>query len=187
MSNAKRYRRRHDDVQAFALALTRLLDVCQSGGGDPLGVFYPSWTPKPGREADAARLAAEVDRVAGRAAVALGHEFFIDWKPRGTMQTQRVNPAAGWRTILDSDPSFPVDAIFAVCNQAVGVLDLLATEAEEHEKSLAGKIERVIGVHRKPRRESVNGGHLRSAFIASIVSIPSLLVVAYLVFRFGWV
>ena len=101
------------------------------------------------------------------------------------MQTQRVNPAAGWRTILDSDPSFPVDAIFAVCNQAVGVLDLLATEAEEHEKSLAGKIERVVGVHRKPRRES-GGGGLRGAFVASIVSIPSLLVVAYLVFRFGW-
>lgn len=187
MSNAKRYRRRHDNVQAFSLALARFLDVCESREGDALGIFYSSWTPQPGREAEAARLAAEVDRVAGRAAVALGHEFFIDWKPRGTMQTQRVNPAAGWRTILDLDPSFPAEAIFAVCNQALGVLDMQATEAEEHEKSLAGKIERLIGIRRKPRRESESGGQLRSTFIASIVSIPSLLAVAYLVFRFGWV
>jgi len=190
MSNAKRYRRRHDDVQAFALALARFLDVCQSSGGDPLGVFYPSWTPKPGREAEATRLASEVDRVAGRAAVALGYEFFIDWKPRGTMKTQRVNPAAGWRTILDTDPFFPVDAIFAVCNQALGVLDMRATEAEEDEKSLAGKVGRVAGVRRKrqpARKGESGGGPLRSAFIASIASIPSLLVVAYLVFRFGWV
>ena len=187
MSKAKTYRRRLDDVQAFAAAFSSLLDVCEASVSDGWGMFYPSWTPRPGREQDAARLAAEVDRASGRAAIGLGHEFFIDWKPRGTFQTQRLNPAAGWRVILDHDPPFPADAIFAVCNQAIGVLEARTTEAEEHEHSLVGRLERITGTARRNRRrQGVSGGHLRTALLASIVGIPSTLLVAYIVFRFGW-
>ena len=100
-------------------------------------------------------------------------------------QTQPVSPASGWRTILDHDPNFTVDVIFAVCNQAIGVLDAKATEAEEHEKTLAGKVERVTRRRRRslPRSES---GHLRTAFIASIVGIPAALVVAFIAYLLGW-
>jgi hypothetical protein len=181
MPNPKTYRRRHDDIQAFAAALNRFLDVCEPSESNEFLTIYPSWTPKPGRTADAAQLAAEVDRASGRAAVALGGEFFIDWKPRGTFQTQRVNPAAMWRTILDSDPAFPVDAIFAVCNQALGVLDMRATEAEEHARSLAGKVERITGSTRR------SGEHVSGLVIAFVIALVAALVAAYLAFRFGWV
>lgn len=185
MSDARTYRRRYDDVQAFLAALAHLLDACESSGNDAFGVSYPTWTPKPGREAEAARRAAEVDRAAGRAALALGREFFIEWKPRGTFQTQPVSPASGWRTILEYDPNFTVDVIFAVCNQALGVLEARAIEAEEHEQSLAGKVERVTRA-RRSRQPKEPDGHVRRALIASLVGIPSALLVAYLVYRFGW-
>jgi hypothetical protein len=68
-------------VQAFAAALGRFLDACEPSGSDAFLTIYPTWTPKPGRETEAARLAAEVDHASGRAAVALGGEFFIDWTP----------------------------------------------------------------------------------------------------------
>ena len=72
MTNATTYRRRHDDIQTFAAALSRLLAVCDASESDAFLTIYPSWTPKPGREAEAARLVSEVDRASGRAAVALG-------------------------------------------------------------------------------------------------------------------
>lgn len=186
MSNSKTYRRRHDDVQAFAAALSRFLDVCQPSESNAFLTIYPTWTPKPGRETEAVRLAAEVDHASGRAAVALGGEFFIDWKPRGTFQTQRVSPAAMWRTILDSDPAFPADAIFAVCNQALGVLDMRATEAEAHERSFAGRVARAFGRRGQRRRVGEGGTPIRTAFVVSLVGIPAALLVAYLVYAFGW-
>jgi hypothetical protein len=182
MANAKTYRRRHDDIEAFADALTRFLAVCDPSESSAFLTIYPSWTPKPGREAEAARLAAEVDRASGRAAVALSGEFFIDWTPRGSSHEKRVSPAAMWRTIIDSDPAFPADAIFAVCNQALGVLDMRATEAEEREHSLGGRIERITRLGRHPQSH----GHLGKEVIRWLVGLASALVVAYLVYRFGW-
>jgi len=185
MSTSKTYRRRYDDVQAFVTALSRFLEVCESTGPDYFGVSNPVWTPKAGQEAEASRRAAQVDRVAGRAAQALGHEFFIEWKPRGTFQTQPVSPATAWRTIIDHDPAFTVDVIFAVCNQALGVLEARATDAEERERSLAGKVERVTG---RTEQTTVRGeGHLRPAITSALLGIPAALVVAFLAHHFGWV
>jgi hypothetical protein len=178
VSDAKTYRRRHDDVVAFVEALNRFLSVCE-----PHAQFSanPTWAPRHGQGAEAARLAGEVDRVAGRAALALGTDFFIEWKPRGTFQTQPVSPASGWRTILDYDPNFTVDVIFAVCNQAIGVLEAKAMEAEEHEHSLAGKVERVAG------RERSASGHLSGVVLGFVVALAAGLVAAYVAFRLGWV
>jgi hypothetical protein len=60
----------------------------------------------------------------------------LNWKPRGAFawQTQPVNPAAAWATILSPDPVFGPDVIFARCAQAPGVLDHAAEEAEERER-----------------------------------------------------
>jgi hypothetical protein len=184
VAQSKTFRRRQQDIVAFAEALARFLDVC-APQHEPFG-GYPTWAPQPGQEAEAAQRAAEVDRTAGRAALAFGREFYIDWKPRGTFQTQPVSPATRWRTILDRDPDFGVDVIFTVSNQAIGALDVWADEADEHEQSLAGKIERITGRSRRgsSRTES---GHLRSGFIAATLGIPPALVVAYLAHRFGWV
>jgi hypothetical protein len=126
VGDAKRYRKRRDDVIAFGRALRRFLDVCEGGEEEAfLGIVMPV-RPRPGQKDEAARLAVEVDQLSGRAALAFGGQHFIDWSPRGTMQTVRVNPAVQWRTILDFDPRFPPSAILAVCNQAVGVLEAQA-------------------------------------------------------------
>ena len=131
MTDSNIYRRRIADIEAFLNALNAFLAVCDREPDDYFGVSNPRWWPKPGREAEAAQLAAQVDRVSGRAAQAFGTDFWIDWKPRGTMQTQRVNPAYRWRSILDEDPDLTVDIIFSVSNQAIGALDLWAEQASE--------------------------------------------------------
>jgi hypothetical protein len=178
VANSKTLRRRQQEIAAFGEALTRLLDVCEPH--ERLAAF-PTWAARPGQEPEASRRTAELDRVAGRAAQAFGTDFFIEWKPRGTWQTQPVSPAMGWRTIFDYDPNFGVDVIFAVCHQAIGAIDARATEAEEHEQSLAGKVERVIG------REPSGSGHVRGIAVGFVVALIAALVAAYLAFRFGWV
>jgi hypothetical protein len=182
-TQSKTYRRRQQDIAAFAEALSRFLDVCEaheSFAGNP------TWAPRPGQEAEAGRRAAELDVIAGRAASAFGSEYVINWSPRGTFQEYPVNPATGWATILDRDPNFTVDVIFSVCRQAVGSLDARAIEAEEHEQSLAGKVERITGSNRRSLSRNASGG-IRGAFVAFIVGVPATLVGAYLAFRFGWV
>jgi hypothetical protein len=183
VTDSKRYRKRRDDIAAFMNALTRFLSVCQ--GGEETYVAYETVTPLPGKESEATRLAAEVDRLSGRAAFALGSQFFIEWKPRGTFQTVRVNPAAQWRTILEYDPRFPPEAIFAVCNQAVGLLEAWASDAEKHEQTFTGKVERVTRWMR-PHLPRDHGGNVRTALIASIVGIPAALLVAYVAYLLGW-
>jgi hypothetical protein len=183
VSKSKTYRRRQHDVAAFTEALSRLLNVCDA---QEALAANPRWAARPGQEAEAGRLAAQVDLLAGRAALALGTDFYVNWKPRGTWQTQPVSPATAWRTLFDSDPMFTADVIFAVCHEAIGVLDARATEAEEHEGSFKGKLERVTGRNRRSlaRKES---GQLRRAFVAFVVGIPAALVAAYIAFRLGWV
>lgn len=173
MTRVATLRRRQQHIADFAESLARLLDVLEPGEGSFGG--YPSWTPKRGYEQEAARRAAEVDRLSGSAALALTSiGVVIDWKPRGTMQTRPVNPAGAWRTILDQDPMFPPDMILGVCNQAIGALDAVAADAHE-EGSLRG-------VSR--RRQNDGGGH--GLVLALIVAVAAGLLVAYLTYFFGW-
>jgi hypothetical protein len=181
---SKTYRQRQRDIADFAAALTRLLDVCEQHGSL---ASFPTWAPQPGHESEAAQLAATVDVAAGRAALAFGSDFYIDWKPRGTWQTQPVSPASGWRTILDSDPHFDVQTILAVCNQAIGALDAAARQAEEHEQSLAGKLGWVTGRSRGGGSGSSSAGGPQGFVVAFAVALVAALVAAYLAFRFGWV
>jgi hypothetical protein len=96
----------------------------------------------------------------------------------------RVNPAVQWRTILDFDPRFPPTAILAVCNQAIGVLEAQAEDAEEHEQSLAAKVEGITRIAPGLPRDGT--GHLRTTFLASIVGIPAALAVAFIAYLLGW-
>jgi hypothetical protein len=181
MKKSERFRQRQHDVAAFAAALQRLLEVCDA---EPSLAGYPTWHAKEGYENAAAQRAAEVDRLAGRAAIGLGHEFFIEWKPRGTWQTQPVNPASGWRTIFDWDPNFDAGTIFAVCNQAIGALDAWASEAEEDEQSVGGKIRALRGDRpARPRRDH----HVVGWVLGVTGAVIAGLVVAYLAHHFHWV
>jgi hypothetical protein len=172
-------RRRQQQIAEFAAGLVRLLDVVAPDGGSFSG--YPSWAPQQGYAQEAGRRAAEVDRFAGGAALALSSVgAIIEWKPRGTMQTRPINPASAWRTILDGDPMFPPDMILSVCNQAIGALDAVATEAEEREASLGRKLARVLPGSRGRKGD----GH--GILVAIVVTVAGGLIVTYLAFRLGW-
>jgi hypothetical protein len=173
---AEQFRQYQRDVESFVDTLGRFLAVMQQV---PSGWANAStWTPKPGREREAAQLRGAVDRVAGRAAHALvAAGSFVEWKPRGTMQTQPVSPAQAWATILDPDPMFGVDVILACCNQALGTLDMKAERAE------AGRD------RRSPRSRTASvpvWRHLSTLAKALVTTVGAGLVVAYLSFRFGW-
>jgi hypothetical protein len=77
-----------------------------------------------------------------------------------------------------------VDVIFSVCNQAIGALDAWATYAEEHERSLAGRIGRFIP--RLPRAAHTESGSVRTAFIASVVGIPAAVAAGLITYLLGW-
>jgi hypothetical protein len=123
------------DVDAFATALHRFLSVMEAQHNGFLYDSGATWVPRPGQEGEAARLKAEVDRLSGRAAYAFAAAgSHGEWKPRGTMQWQPVNPAAGWLTILEGDPRFDAETIFSCCSQALGILEMKAEAAVEYER-----------------------------------------------------
>jgi hypothetical protein len=135
MSTSETYRRYARELQAFGDALQQLLDVMeQTEGLDFIG--YPGmWVPRPGHEAEAGRRRAAVDVLTGRAAYAVNASgVHVQWKPSGTFQTVAINPAAEWSTIIQEDPRFDVDTIFACIRQALGILEMKAEEAEERER-----------------------------------------------------
>lgn len=142
----------------------------------------PTWVPQPGREAEASQLRFEVDRVAGRAAYGLAVAgSYIDWKPRGTMQFQRVGPAQAWATILDRDPMFDAETILACCSQAIGVLEMKAEYAEEQEsrpvRRFVGRTARLTGSGLKP---------VAKWTARAVGTIVLALVIAGMTYWLGW-
>lgn len=134
MTSSATLRTRRADLVAFVDALTHLLTTLQ-----PVQQTFsgpPTWVPRQGIEAEAARLRFDVEKVAGRAAYAFAEAgSFIEWKPRGTWQTQPVNPAQAWNTILTDDPIVPLDVIMACAEQATGILEMKVEAAEEEERN----------------------------------------------------
>jgi hypothetical protein len=135
MSSAETLRKRQSDLEAFQVALQRFLEVMEPHHNGLLYDSAATWVPRPGQETEAVRRKADVDRVAGRAAYAFAAAgSFVAWKPRGTFQTVPVNPATEWATILERDPRFDVETIFACCSQSFGLLEMKIEEAEEYER-----------------------------------------------------
>ena len=176
------YERNANDLHAFGDALRTLLQVMDQHEK----IFgETSWVPKKGREGEASSRAAEVDVLSGPAAHALDAAgIFIEWSPRGTMATTTLNPAVRWRTILTDDPNFPADAIFACCNQALGILRMRHRDAVEHERSVKAKVEPILGAWRN-RRRGEPGRH--GPIIATAVLTSVTTVAAWLITRMGWV
>ncbi len=137
------------------------------------------YAPRRGMEAEATRLRFDVDRIAGRAAYAFSEAgSFVSWKPRGTMQTQPVNPATAWATVVSDDPMFGLDVLMACCSQALGILEMKAEAAEEEER------------HPTPRPPASVHRHVptwvaRAAWW-TVGSVGTALLVAYLTYRLGW-
>ncbi len=121
MVRSQALRRHRADVEVFARALGSLCEVLEQ---EPTFNGDGTWYPRKGEETEAGERAREVDRLSGRAAYGFAAAgSFVEWKPRGTWNTQPVNPATTWRTIIDSDPMFPPGVIFACCDQATGILE----------------------------------------------------------------
>jgi hypothetical protein len=152
VTSSVKLRKRLADLTAFVNALNELLEVTE-----PMQVTYSgpaTFVPRNGMEGEASRRRLEVDRAAGRAAYAFAEAgSIIDWKPRGTMQTQPVNPATIWATILDGDPIVPVSLIFSCAAQATGVLEMKIESAEEEERN--PRRERTTRTERAPSGGSV--------------------------------
>jgi hypothetical protein len=173
-------RKRQADLRAFVEALGRFLATMERH--ETTFLTESSWTPRPGQEAEATRLRLEVDRLAGRAAYAIHQAgVFVDWKPRGTFQTQPVNPAIEWGTILDWDPKFPVDAILSCAATADGILDMQIEVAEGRESRP------LYGLRSRLPRPSVEWARSHARGIVGwAAGVAGLLVVAFLTDWFGW-
>lgn len=146
MTSSATFRKRRADLEAFLAALDRFLSVMEAQPKGFLDDSGATWAPRPGQEMEAARLKVDVDRLAGRAAYAFAAAgSFVDWKPRGTLQRQPVNPATAWATILDWDPMFDSGTIYACGAQALGLLEMKAEEAEEYERQKVRRALRWVG------------------------------------------
>lgn len=132
---ADQYRRAADDLSAFLQAFDRLVGELQ-----PVGYgHFLSWQPKPGHEAQASRLTAEVASLAGAAAEAfVVSGQHIEYKPPGTMQTQPVNPALVWSTMFDTLPMLDPPLMAVVGGQALGYLNHRHREQAARQKGLIG-------------------------------------------------
>jgi hypothetical protein len=190
--SSETYRRYARDLSAFSTALHEFLSVMQQGGsapdsqsgwvpvwqGGPLNDSPTPWTPQPGREAEAAERKMKVDWLSGKAAYAFAAAgSFIEWKPRGTWQTQPVNPATEWATILDWDPRFDAGTIFACATQALGILEMKAEAVEEYERHKVRRAVRWVG--------RLTGSGLRPAARWS-VRLAAPIATAGIVYFLGW-
>lgn len=102
---------------------------------------FPHWTPKPGREVQAERLAAKVTRLAGPAAEALALSgSSLDYKPSGTWETQAVNPILVWSTMLTNEAMLDPHLMSVVCGQGLGLLENWREEQAAREKGFVGAI-----------------------------------------------
>lgn len=137
---------------------------------------------RPGQEAEAAQLRFEVDRQAGRAAHALAAAgSYVEWKPRGTFQTQPVNPAVAWSTILAPDPMFGPDVILACCSQALGILDMQAEAAEEDESKPLHRVRAGL--------PDVPGGWVRRhawPAVRWVGGVTATVIAGFLIYVLGW-
>jgi hypothetical protein len=178
VTSLAKLRTRLADLTAFVDALNALLEVCE-----PRQMTYSgpaTFVPKEGQESEAIRRRFEVDRIAGRAAYAYAEAgSIIDWKPRGTMQTQPVNPATVWGTILDPDPIVPVSLILACAAQATGILEMRIEQAEEEERNPPPP------PPRPPRQSRLRWSHL-APVVKWVGGIAGAVIVAGLTYLLGW-
>lgn len=143
---------------------------------------FPRWAPKAGHEAQADRLAAKLTRLAGPAAEALALSgSYLDYKPPGTWETERVNPILVWSTMLTDKAMLDPHLMSVVCGQGLGLIENWRDEQAAREKGFIGAIAwfvtlapRVRQAAGLPRRSA------RGAVVTTIVAAVQGLLVAAL-------
>lgn len=187
MANAKQLKQHITDIQLFGGALTSLLDLLEQ---EPSFNGDGRWWPKGGNAALAASRAQDVDRLAGRAAYAFAEAgSIIEWKPRGVPPgiTRPVNPAIAWRTIIDVDPMFPPSVILACCDQALGILEMKAEQAEAREGTLGAKVDSALNAWERVRGGRGEPGRYGPIILTAVLSVLGTLFTAWVTFKLGWI
>lgn len=163
-------RRRIQALTEFHNSIAALLEISDVNPNAWAG--QPAIAPKPGRESDWRQAKANVDRVAPKAARSFETAgMFVEWKPPGTWNTYRINPAVQWGTILEPDPRFGVDVLEACINQTLGAL-----EDRLHDPA----------TRLRPSLPSIQGRHV-SAVFKWIAGIGAAVVAAGIAAWLGWV
>jgi hypothetical protein len=157
---------------------------------------YPRWTPKPGRQAEAERLAATVARLAGPAAEALNLSgSLFNYKPPGTWQTQPANPALLWSTMLTDDAMLDPQLMEVACAQGLGLLENRRDEQAAREKGVVGAIAWFLTLAPRVREAAGLPRHTaRGNLVTGAVALVQTILVAVvggalaagLAHAFGW-
>jgi hypothetical protein len=138
MTRADEYQRAAKNLSDFLVAFDQLMKDLEPVSNGFMGT---RWRPKPDHRSDAEKHAGEVARLVGPAAEAFDLSgSWIDHKPRGTMQTQPVNPALAWSTIFDEDPMFEPSLIAVVGRQALSLLEHTGREQAARQRGLIGAL-----------------------------------------------
>lgn len=195
MQRSTELRLRIEALDSFQVALGELLSVVRFQF-DSWGLDQ-GWEVADGQEARAGRLKAEVDTLAGPAAISFAEAGVImSISPPGTTAyTDQINPAQAWGTIFKRSPMFSPDDLMGCCHQASGILRQMHTEAVEREKGIVGWIARFVRLPQRIREAAgvapgTFGGRTATGFgvflQAVLVTIVGGLTVAGLVAAFGW-
>jgi hypothetical protein len=103
---------------------------------------YPQrWRVKPGHESRIDSIVPRVAALSGPAAYAFDAAgVYVDYKPAGTRQTQPVNPAVPWSTILDGEPMVEPLLMYTTGQQALGLLENARNIQAERERGFIGEV-----------------------------------------------
>jgi hypothetical protein len=179
-SSSATLRKKQADIEAFVDALNTFFGTLQAVHHWDSSTSY---APRPGMEVEGARLSFDVDRAAGRAAYAFDAAgSFVSWKPRGTMQTQPINPATAWATVVSDDPMFGLDVLMACCSQAIGILEMKVEAAEEEERNLPPRM-RPRGAPCVRASRLVPMGQWAAGVLAAVLAA---MIVAGVTYWLGW-
>jgi hypothetical protein len=178
MRRSQHYGTLRDNVVEFKNALIELLNVMERQPVGISGAFY-RWIPSAGHEDEYNRLRHTVGLQAGPAAEALaelGFSLQINEPPAFRQPPRTVNPILSWSTALEPPNSMRMEDVLDYSDRAIGMLDGRARQASAVERSLAGRVARLISFPSEVR-EAIGGGRaMRTTAFGVAVVVETLVV-----------
>jgi hypothetical protein len=176
---ADEYRRAADNLGRFLVAFDQLIENCERWQPG-LASGFEQLCPRPDRRQEAARLMDEVSSLAGPAAQAFEISGMgMDYKPSGTWQRQRVNPALVWSTIFNEQPMLDPPLMRVIGRQALGELESKYAEQAARQKGLIGAVAWFLTLAPRVREAAGLPAHSASGFAVTwITAIVQGVIVA---------
>jgi hypothetical protein len=148
MRRSEQLQRERDSVAAFRDALIRLLAGMEKRPTGVTGIYY-RWEPQEGREEETQRLRFEVARAAGAAMVAEEASkvrMLLKPPPNTGQPAQTVQPIRAWESALEPPNLLETDSVLQTCEQVIGTYDARIARARWHERSVAGRVVRLLSL-----------------------------------------